>query len=391
MTIGGLGREDTLRVITELEAWLDRHDWRGYEPHDGLHTPVRRLLGQNRTALLVLKQAVLKSPWNLRPWLGIPRETSPESRGFFAKGYLRLFETTGDTRHRDRAIAMLDALVTSGEPGYSGLCWGNQFDYITRFFYLPARTPIIVWTAHNAHALLDAHERLGVSAYLDAAVSTTRFMVRDLPQHVEGDTVCLSYVPTGNHPVHNANVLGASVLARVGVRTNDRALVDLSRRAMAYTVAHQRTDGSWWYAEAPNLRWVDNFHTGYVLESLAIYRDATGDSSFDEAIRRGFTFFTERFVTAEGVPRYFDDRTHPIDVQCAAQTIETCLAFRHVAGSLDTARRVAAWTAEHLRDASGYFYFRKHRRLTNKSPLLHWGQATMFSALAGLLEQPHES
>ena len=54
------------------------------------------------------------------------------------------------------------------------------------------------------------------------------------------------------------------MLARVGQ-------TELAKKAMAYTVSHQLPDGSWWYAEAPNLRWVDNFHTGYVLESLAVF------------------------------------------------------------------------------------------------------------------------
>jgi hypothetical protein len=387
VTAGTLSRQDIGKAIAELEGWLERHDWRGYEPHDGLRTPLRRLLGQNRTALLVLKQFVLRSPWNVRPWLGIPRETSPESLGFFAKGYLRLLSATGDLRYRERAVAMLDRMIAAAEPGFAGLCWANQFDYVTRFFYLPARTPIIVWTAHNAHALLDAYEQLGTPAYRDAAISAARFIVEDLPRHVEGDTVCLSYVPIGDHPVHNANVLGASVLARVGALTGDRSLIDLAQRAMAYTVAHQQADGSWWYGEAPNLRWVDNFHTGYVLESLAIYRTATADSSFDDAIHLGFQFFGDRFFESNGAPRYFADRLFPIDVQCAAQAIETLLVFKHEDGATAKARQVAAWAIAHLRDRTGYFYFRKHARVINKSPLLHWGQATMFSALAGLLEE----
>lgn len=381
MNGNGFGRAEIARVIGDLERWLDRHEWRAYEPHDGLRTPLRRLLGKNRAAMLVVKQAVMRVPWNLRPLLGIRAGTSPEALGFFAKGYLRLYAATGEERYRNRAQEMLDRMIASAETGYSGLCWGNKFDYITRFFYLPAGTPIVVWTAHNAHALLDAYEQLGEPRYLDAAASAAEFILRDLPRHVEGATLCISYVPTGDHPVHNANVLGASVLARVGAIRNDSSMLDVARQAMAYTVGHQRSDGSWWYAEAENLRWVDNFHTGYVLESLAIYRDAANDHSVDDAIARGFSFFEKTFFLPDGAPRYYSNATFPIDVQCAAQAVETFLTF----DDAPEAKRVAAWAAANLRDDSGYFYFRKHRRMTNKTPLLHWGQATMFSALAGLL------
>jgi hypothetical protein len=38
-----------------------------------------------------------------------------------------------------------------------------------------------------------------------------------------------------------------------------------------------------------------------------------------------------------------------------------------------------------MQDASGYFYYRRYSRwLVNKTPTLHWGQATMLSALAGI-------
>jgi len=369
-------------AITSLEQWLDRHQWRAWEPHDGLNTPLRRLAGNNRTLLLALKQIVLRSPWNLRPLLGIRAATSPEARGFFARGYLRLYAALGDERFRLRAVEMLDRLHEDAERGYSGACWGNKFDYITRFFYLPAGTPIVVWTAHNAHAYVDAYEQLGDRKYLDIARSAAEFILRDLPRHHENGTECISYVPIGDHPVHNANVLGASLLARVGKITGEEELIATAKRAIAYTAAHQRSDGSWWYGEAENLRWVDNFHTGYVLESMQIYRDASGDHYFDESLRRGFEYYEKTFFEDDGMPRYFSDKAFPADIQCAAQSIETLRMFDRV----EHARRVAEWTLENLRDRDGYFYFRRHKRLVSRTPLLHWGQATMFSALAGLLE-----
>jgi hypothetical protein len=77
----------------------------------------------------------------------------------------------------------------------------------------------------------------------------------------------------------------------------------------------------------------------------------------------------------------------PADIQCAAQAIETMMLFDYVDGTRTLATRVARWTIAHMRDPSGYFYHRRYRRWTSRTPLLHWGQATMFSALAGLLEK----
>jgi hypothetical protein len=375
-----------LEAIRSLERWLDAHDWEAYEPHDGLDTPVRALLGRNRTALLALKQLVMRSPVNLRPLLRIPRQTSPEALGFFARGYIRLHQALGMIQDRQRAERHLEALAQRSESGYSGHCWGNQFDYITRFFYLPRGTPIVVWTAHNAHAFLDAYEHVGDPRWLDVAVSAATFIQRDLVREADG-TLYISYVPTGAHPVHNANVLGAGLLARVGALTGRTEFVSVARRAVEYTVTHQRPDGSWWYGEAPSLRWVDNFHTGYVLESLLIYQMCSGDRSFDPSVALGLDYYVRTFFLPDGTPRYYADRTYPLDIQCAAQSIETLRLFSASTPALAArARQVAGWAIRHLRDPAGYFYFRRSRRWTARVPLLHWGQATMFSALAGLLQ-----
>lgn len=47
--------------------------------------------------------------------------------------------------------------------------------------------------------------------------------------------------------------------------------------------------------------------------------------------------------------------------------------------------KVARWTIEHMQDSTGYFYYRKYPLLAARIPMLHWGQATMFTALAQLL------
>ena len=66
-------------------------------------------------------------------------------------------------------------------------------------------------------------------------------------------------------------------------------------------------------------------------------------------------------------------------------SIETLVLYgRHDRALLSLAFKVAEWTIANMQDPSGYFYFRKGGLIKNKVPLLHWGQATMLSALAAL-------
>jgi hypothetical protein len=99
----------------------------------------------------------------------------------------------------------------------------------------------------------------------------------------------------------------------------------------------------------------------------------------------GSEYWKKTFFLSDGTPRYYDNKTLPLDIQCASQAIDTLVFFSDIdKGALELAGRVARWTIEHMQDPSGYFYYRRYNGVINKTPTLHWGQATMLCALAGL-------
>jgi hypothetical protein len=49
---------------------------------------------------------------------------------------------------------------------------------------------------------------------------------------------------------------------------------------------------------------------------------------------------------------------------------------------INIAKRVAGWTIDNMQDKSGYFYYRILPVKKVKIPMIHWGQGTMFKALA---------
>jgi hypothetical protein len=246
--------------------------------------------------------------------------------------------------------------------------------------------PSVVWTSLIGHAFLDAYEHFHKEAFLQVAASSCEHIQRDLGVRPEGDAVCINYFPTTNHQVHNANTLGASLLARTYSYTRNESCRILAEKALRYTARHQRPDSSWYYGEAENLHWVDNFHTAYVLDSFKHYGDATGDDQFDGQLMSGYEYWKKTFFLPDGTPRYYDRKTPPIDIQCSAQAIDTLVFFRdRDPDSLRLAVKVAEWTISRMQDPSGYFYYRRYSPwLVNKTATLHWGQATMLCALAGL-------
>lgn len=375
--------------ITQLSRWLEVHDYRGYDTFDGLSSPILRpLTFETRFLRTVLLQGVRRFPVNLRPILGIRREHSSKGMGFLARGFLRLYQVTGEKLWADRAEMALRWLVEHQLKGYSGACWGNHFDYQSRGFYLPKGVPTVVWTSLIGHAFLDGFEHLGRDEYLKTAVSACEHIVKDLDRLQDGEGVCISYIPRGKTWVHNANTLGASLLARTYSHTRNELYFDVAQKAIRYTAQYQRADSSWYYGEKENLHWVDSFHTAYVLDCLRHYSLSTSDKQFDGVMKDGYEYWKRTFFLEDGTPRYYAEKTLPLDIQCSSQAIDTLVFFHDVdPDSVQLAVKVALWTIHNMQDPSGYFYYRRYSQwLVNKTPTLHWGQATMLCAMAGLYQ-----
>jgi hypothetical protein len=157
---------------------------------------------------------------------------------------------------------------------------------------------------------------------------------------------------------------------------------------MYYSCARQNTDGAWYYGDEPMYYWIDNFHTGYNLDCLKRYMDSTGDRSFEANFREGFEYYVSHFFEANGRPKYYHDKARPTDIQCAAQSIDTLAFCSDIdKASLELALKVARWTICNMQAEDGHFYYRDLGWKKIKTPMFHWGQGTIFKALAHLLSK----
>jgi hypothetical protein len=208
-----------------------------------------------------------------------------------------------------------------------------------------------------------------------------------LPAEQTTSGTCLSYVTYRQSSIHNANIMGGAFLARLGAALASGRYQEAARSAMLYTCARQRPDGSWFYAEEPKYHWIDNFHTGYNLSALKVYRASSNDASFDGHVTIGTDYFKRVFFEPDGCPRYFHDRRDPVDIQCAAQAIDTLATLSSDSPeNLELALKVAEWTITNMQAADGHFLYRDLGWTKVRTPMLHWGQGTMVKALTTALE-----
>lgn len=377
--------------LRKLDAWLEKADWKGYDPFDGLASPLSGPLTLNIPRLRqIWLHVVRRFPFNLRPILGIKPAQSSKAMGYYASGYLKLYQTYGKEEDLKKMKACLKWLIDKPAPGFKGYSWGNHFDGQTRGGCIRKGIPTVVWTSLIGHAFLDAYEEVGDAQYLEVAKSSAEFITNELGWIESNDGICFNYIPSpggrivkGESGVHNSNVLGGGFIARVHSFAPNPRYVELARKSMNFTISDQRPDGSWTYGKTGKYGWVDSFHTGYNLESIDWYQRGTQDFSFDENLRRGYKYFIETFFGEDGTPYYYNRKKTPIDIQCSSQGIQTLVLLRRFdPRSVDLAKKVARWTIKHMQDSSGYFYYRKYPLVTNKAPTAHWANGTMLAALA---------
>lgn len=385
-------KPDETRILIEnslngLERWVEERNYRGYEPFDGLSSWFRPLTFGNLFAERLLMQLIRQSPINLRPIMGVTPKESTKGRGYMAHGYLFRYKTTGKAEYLQKAESCLDWLDHHKARKFTKHSWSNHFDFSSRGGSYTSEDPIIVWTALIGFAYLEAYEQTGTQRWLDIAESVCGWIM-DLPREKTGRGNCISYLAHVQSSIHNSNMLGAAMLARTAKHTGNREYIEVARSAMEYSCSRQLPDGAWPYGEDPKYHWVDNFHTGYNLDSLKCYLESTGDEAWRPNFRAGLDYYKQHFFEEDGCPKYYNNRCYPIDSQCAAQSIESLAAFSDEdPACLALSVKVARWTIANMQDPDGHFYYRIYPMLKAKTPMLHWAQATMYKGLAVLLNR----
>jgi hypothetical protein len=384
MGVTQAGLDETKGSLDRVQQWVEMHNYRAYEPFDGLSSWARPLTLGNLFAQRLLQQTIRQSPINLRPLLGVKPKDSSKGQGYMAWGYLLLYRATGLKPYLEKAVRCLNWLEQNKVPRFQHHSWSNVFDYASRNGYYTKDDPIIVWTALIGHAFMEGYDLSQNEKFLRVAESACRWIL-ELPREKTDRGDCLSYLAGRQLSVHNANMLGAGLLARAAAKTDNKDFRRVARSAMEYSCSRQHADGAWWYAESPDNRWIDNFHTGYNLDGLRYYIDYTGDEAFRPNLMKGLEYFKRHFFEPSGRPKYYHSRTYPVDIQCSSQAIDTLAWFSDLdAECLPLARKVAAWTIRNMQDRDGHFYYRQYPFIKARAPMLHWGQATMFKALSQL-------
>ena len=377
-----------------LKRYCETEQFKGWDPYDGLNSKIFKVLPFKHwdLARLAWIQGFKRSPINFRRLLLVPKEHNAKGIGLFLSGYCNLYKLASKGDHtfgtpdeiKTKINELSELLITMSNKGYSGACWGYNFDWqARRLFLFPKNTPTVVATTFCASALFEAYEVTGNEQYLNTALSSANFILNDLNRTPGEKGFILSYSPLkGNDTVYNASLLGAKLLSICYSYQKNEEYRKAAKEIVEAACAGQAEDGSWVYGLLPVQSWIDSFHTGYNLDAIAHYSKNFQDHDYHVNMEKGMDYYLTNFFLEDGTPKYYHNKTYPIDIHCPGQLFVTLHALQSWPKHAELADRVLKWTLEHLFNKKGYFYYQLKEGISSKIPYMRWSNAFMFNSLS---------
>ena len=378
----------------KLKNYCEAENFKGWDPYDGLNSKLFQATPLKRSALdrLVLIQSFKRSPINLRKFFRVSKQYNAKGIALFLTGYCNLYHISEKGNHDlgtpeeliEEINYLAELLISLQSKGYSGACWGYNFDWqARRLFLFPKETPTVVATSFAVTALYKAYELTKNKKYLNIANSAGEFVLKDLHRTKKDKGFLFSYCPLeGNDTVYNASLLGSKTLALCYHYTGNEKYKEAAVESVKACVDAQDDDGSWIYGELPVQNWIDSFHTGYNLEALAYYQKYTGDDTFKKEIDKGLKFYINNFFLNDGTPKYYHNKIYPIDIHCPGQLPVTLSVLGEMKDHKELVDKVILWSINNMQDPKGFFYYQLKKGISSKIPYMRWSQAFMFYAMS---------
>ncbi|MDD7886245.1 delta-aminolevulinic acid dehydratase [Flavivirga sp. 57AJ16] len=378
----------------KLKSYCEAENYKGWDPYDGLNSKLFQALPLKKwdIARLIWIQFFKRSPINFRNLTRVPKAYNAKGIALFLSGYCNLYDISkfqntlyGSSKElKAHIIRLANLLLSLQSKGYSGSCWGYNFDWqARRLFLFPKNTPTVVATSFAVDALLKAYVITKNENYLNTCISATKFVLKDLKRAKYKSGFLFSYSPLkGNNTVFNASLLGAKILSQVYFFNKNTILKNTAQKTIKACCEAQREDGSWVYGNLPVQNWIDSFHTGYNLEAIQTYHNCTGDSTFQTYLEKGVYFYLENFFRRDGTPKYYHDKMYPIDIHCPGQLFVTISKLNLFKLHNVLIEDVMQWTIQNMQNKNGYFHYQIKRGINSKISYMRWSNAFMFNAMS---------
>ena len=375
--------------LIELARYIEQQEFQGYDPYDTLNSWIPfKFLGKWPAAIAT--QIQKRNPINIRPLLGIKKGYNPKGMGLLLQAYSVIYRKNKSNETKEKMNFLFNWLCENYSQGYSGYCWGYNFDWVNPGGYLKVYTPSVVVAAFVIAGIHEYYLAIPDERAREIILNSSKYVLKDLPISEFKEGISFAYTGQSKGCCYNASLLGAELLSRVYSINRDENLLPYIKKALDYVISKQKDNGKWDYSydkEIKKEREQIDFHQGFVLCSIDKIIQYVGldQKQYIKNLEKGAEFYYKEQFFYEGRSKWRLPKVWPVDIHNQAQGIITFLQLSYLNSEYKNfATKIADWTIKNMQDKKGFFYYQKHKFYTNKISYMRWSQAWMMLALTRL-------
>ncbi|RJQ37565.1 MAG: hypothetical protein C4555_06265 [Dehalococcoidia bacterium] len=228
------------------------------------------------------------------------RQEYPIVRAMAALALFNLYEADPRDCYLDFAQRHLAWLAEHSSTGYSGKCWGLQFNYaVDRGLVYDLNTPLSTMSPYALEAFVRCDQVTGTRRHAGVVESIFAFFDRDLQVMEEDhDSMATSYAPLRDRIVVNASsyTMYAFALCLDYLTSQAKsAVLDRIRKLCNFVLHNQREDGSWLYSPQGH-SFIDCFHSCIVIKNLEKTSRLVPLPKVKAAVTEGYSYLKRVFL-----------------------------------------------------------------------------------------------
>lgn len=382
------------QVLAKSLQKAKQEDYSSYDVSNLMQTKYYALISKLPKSLI--KDVLLKpynilikrSPGLIRKVANYKKYKYPQGIAMVIRAHIQLLNSSNSIGDLNEVEELANWLLKNRSPYSEHYGWGQPFLWYSRKPF-PPNIPRATVSSQVAWAFLDIYEYTKEQKYLDIAEDVCKLFMNDFNYEPNQDgNFCLSYTSIDNYHIHNASMLAASLICRVAKITESEELFSFGKKLVDFTLSYQNEDGSFYYWAPPNKLnfMIDNYHTGFVLESLYTISKDCYSNKYRKAYERGRDYYYKELFDGP-VPKLSTKNKYPIDIQSCAQSIITFSQDKNDEKFNLKAKEVANYTIDEffLRDKNHFAYRLYKNGKKDTSYYFRWGDAWMVRALANII------
>ncbi len=316
----------------------------------------------------------------LQRMLGIREMVSVKALAIAGRAYAGLTQIAPDEFPQSIMTQICDALWREKLPTTEYPSWGAGYTWRTSTGHIMAADdPSSLITALVGLAHIDAYVVTGERTYLERVRGMSRHLVEENGYLTYRDgSICFPYTPRMRVAITNSNAFVALFLRAASRILSDDKLGELSQRAYGSILRSQNGDGSWNYFLSDRREpFIDNYHTGFVIQSLLEAVRQQEDPRLLESAKKGIRFYGGLFSTS-GAPLFSTRSSYPHDIHDVAQGI---IVFSQAScfmnSALMIASRIADFANKRMKRADGRYSSRIYRIGRSNLSTPRWADSWM--------------